>query len=37
VWPDRSNKLLNANIRTRIQETVYRSIFNYCQFESAGN
>lgn len=37
VWPDRSNKLLNANIRTRLQEVVYKSIFNYCQFESAGN
>jgi beta-N-acetylhexosaminidase len=33
VWPDRSNKLLNANIRTRIQEVVYKSIFNYCQFQ----
>jgi beta-N-acetylhexosaminidase len=37
VWPDRSNKLLNANIRTRLQEVVYRAIFNYCLFESAGN
>lgn len=33
VWPDRSNKLLNANIRPRIQEVVYKSIFNYCQFQ----
>jgi beta-N-acetylhexosaminidase len=33
VWPDRSNKLLNANIRPRIQEVIYKSIFNYCQFE----
>lgn len=33
VWPDRSNKLLNANIRTRIQEVLYKSIFNYCQFQ----
>jgi CubicO group peptidase (beta-lactamase class C family)/beta-glucosidase-like glycosyl hydrolase len=32
VWPDRSSKLLNANIRPRIQEVIYRSIFNYCQF-----
>lgn len=32
VWPDRSNKLLNANIRPRIQEVLYRSIFNYSQF-----
>ncbi len=33
VWPGRSAKLLNANIRTRIQEVVYKSIFNYCQFQ----
>lgn len=33
VWPDRSNKLLNANIRPRIQEVIYKSIFNYCQFQ----
>jgi CubicO group peptidase (beta-lactamase class C family) len=33
VWPDRSNKLLTSNIRTRIQEVVYKSIFNYCQFQ----
>lgn len=32
VWPDRSNRLLNFNIRPRIQEIVYRSMFNYCQF-----
>lgn len=33
VWPDRSNKLLNANIRPRIQEVIYKSMFNYCQFQ----
>jgi CubicO group peptidase (beta-lactamase class C family) len=33
VWPDRSNKLLNANIRTRVQEVIYRAMFNYCQFQ----
>jgi CubicO group peptidase (beta-lactamase class C family)/beta-glucosidase-like glycosyl hydrolase len=33
VWPDRSAKLLNANIRTRVQEVVYKSLFNYCQFQ----
>lgn len=32
VFPNRSTKLLRTNVRTRIQETVYRSIFNYCQF-----
>jgi beta-N-acetylhexosaminidase len=32
VHPDMTNnKLLNANIRTRIQEVVYQSIFNYCK------
>ncbi len=30
VYPDRNNKLLNANIRPRIQEVVYQAIFNYC-------
>ncbi|MEI9918715.1 MAG: serine hydrolase [Bacteroidota bacterium] len=35
VWPDRNNKLLNANIRPRIQEVIYKSIFNYCQFATA--
>ena len=30
VYPDRSNKLLNANIRARIQEVVYQALFNYC-------
>jgi beta-N-acetylhexosaminidase len=33
VWPDRSNKLLNANIRPRIQEVIYKAMFNYCQFQ----
>ena len=31
VHPDRSNKLLNANIRPRIQEVIYQSIFEYCK------
>ena len=30
VYPDRNNKLLNANIRPRIQDVVYQAIFNYC-------
>lgn len=29
-----NNKLLTANIRPRIQEVVYRSIFNYCQYQN---
>jgi beta-N-acetylhexosaminidase len=33
VHPDMTNnKLLNANIRPRIQEVVYKAIFNYCQY-----
>jgi beta-N-acetylhexosaminidase len=32
VHPDMNNtKILNANIRPRIQEVVYQSIFNYCK------
>lgn len=32
VHPDMTNnKLLNANIRSRIQEVLYQSIFNYCK------
>jgi len=32
VYPDRSTKLLNANIRSRIQDVIYQSIFKYtCQ------
>ena len=29
VYPDRNNKLSNANIRSRIQDAVYQSIFNF--------
>jgi CubicO group peptidase (beta-lactamase class C family)/beta-glucosidase-like glycosyl hydrolase len=33
VHPDmNNNKLLNANIRPRIQEVIYKAIFNYCQY-----
>jgi CubicO group peptidase (beta-lactamase class C family) len=32
VHPDMTNnKLLTANIRSRIQDVVYQSIFNYCK------
>lgn len=27
-----NNKLLTANIRPRIQEVIYKAIFNYCQY-----
>ena len=29
VYPDRNNKLSNANIRSRIQDVIYKSIFGY--------
>ena len=29
VYPDRNNKLLTANIRPRIQEVIYKAIFEY--------
>ncbi len=35
VYPDRSNKLLVANIRSRIQDVIYRSIFDYCAVETS--
>lgn len=31
VYPDRSNKLISSNIRSRIQDVIYQSIFKYCQ------
>ncbi len=34
VYPDRSNKLNSANIRSRIQDIVYESIFSYCGQDS---
>jgi beta-N-acetylhexosaminidase len=33
VYPDRNNKLSNANIRSRIQDVIYQSIFKYEQME----
>jgi len=32
VYPDRSAKLITNNIRSRIQDVVYESIFDYCQY-----
>lgn len=32
VYPDRSSKLITANIRSRIQDVIYQSIFDYCQY-----
>jgi beta-N-acetylhexosaminidase len=34
-FPDRSGKLNTTNIRSRIQDAVYQSIFNYCQYGDA--
>lgn len=31
-FPNRSGKLNTTNIRSRIQDTVYQSIFNFCQY-----
>lgn len=30
VYPDRSGKLISANIRSRIQDVIYDAIFSYC-------
>lgn len=30
VYPDRSNKLITDNIRSRIQDLIYQAIFEYC-------
>jgi beta-N-acetylhexosaminidase len=30
VYPDRSSKLISSNIRSRIQDVIYQSIFTYC-------
>jgi beta-N-acetylhexosaminidase len=30
VYPDRSGKLISANIRSRIQDAIYDAIFAYC-------
>ncbi|HYG20419.1 MAG TPA: serine hydrolase [Ohtaekwangia sp.] len=32
VFPDRNNKLITSNIRSRIQDVIYQSIFNYCAY-----
>jgi len=31
VYPDRSGKLISANIRSRIQDVIYDAIFEYCE------
>jgi CubicO group peptidase (beta-lactamase class C family) len=32
VYPDRSGKLITTNIRSRIQDVLYQSIFEYCKY-----
>lgn len=34
VFPDRSAKLISTNIRSRIQDIIYESIFDYCQYQT---
>ena len=34
VYPDRSAKLIASNIRSRIQDVIYDSIFDYCQYNN---
>lgn len=36
VYPDRSNKLSNTNIRSRIQDVIYKSIFTYQGCKESG-
>jgi CubicO group peptidase (beta-lactamase class C family)/beta-glucosidase-like glycosyl hydrolase len=31
VFPDRNDKLIKANIRSRIQDVIYEAIFNHCK------
>jgi CubicO group peptidase (beta-lactamase class C family)/beta-glucosidase-like glycosyl hydrolase len=37
VYPDRNSKLISANIRSRIQDVVYESIFEYCEQEASAS
>jgi len=34
VYPDRNNKLSQANIRSRIQDAIYQSVFNFSLYEN---
>ena len=37
VFPDRSDKLIQTNIRSRIQDVIYEAIFNYCKTRESGD
>ncbi|MGC1242272.1 MAG: serine hydrolase [Chryseosolibacter sp.] len=36
VFPDRSDKLIQANIRSRIQDVIYEAIFNFSKTNGSG-
>lgn len=36
VFPDRSDKLIQTNIRSRIQDVIYEAIFNFCKTNGSG-
>lgn len=37
VFPDRSDKLIQTNIRSRIQDVIYEAIFNFCKTNGSGS
>ena len=37
VFPDRSDKLIQTNIRSRIQDVIYEAIFNFCKTYEGAN
>lgn len=37
VFPARSDKLIQTNIRSRIQDVIYEAIFNYCKTYETGD
>lgn len=37
VFPDRSDKLIQTNIRSRIQDVIYEAIFNFCKTNESVN
>lgn len=34
VHPERNGKLISTNIRSRIQDVIYQSIFDHCQYQT---
>lgn len=37
VFPDRSDKLIQTNIRSRIQSVIYEAIFDFCKTDESGD